>query len=431
MMKPENKNEKWYDPSKVKRTSTGLRPIHLFAAILFIIYIPSCSGVPTGTTPLASKTFIQAQTVSPPAVPCTLLHSPVTPVAALDAVIGAHGHIRGPADAPVTIIAFSDYQCTQCAILAASLKQVRLVHSKDVRLIYLHAPQALNDKDNLAIQVVEAADLQGKFWEMHDLLFAKQADWFTLKPGDFEPWAALQAVSLGLDPTRFRSDFEGPLVAERLQQAVQFASTVKSFSPPLMFVNSTSGYAGLADFASLDAVIRMDILTIHQFSTCPTQNADPLKQYIATLHMARGDVIFQLFPEKTPLAVSNFISLANSGWYDHNTFYRVLPGQLAMTGDPSGTGYGNPGYLFETEISVGLNFDQPGMVAMDNNGPDTNGSRFFINLAPAPQMNGQYTIIGKVLSGLDVLSMLTARNPQPGVYLQPGDELISIAIKVR
>ena len=413
----------------VKRTSIWLRPIHLLASTAFII--SSCSTIPNRTTPLASNTPIQSQTVSATAVPCTLLHTPVTPLATLGTPFEGHGHVSGPADAPVTIIAFSDYQCTQCAILAASLKQVRLIHSKDVRLIYLHAPLAINNKDNLAIQAVEAADLQGKFWEMHDLLFAKQADWFTLKPADFEPWTTLQAVSLGLDPTRFHSDFEGPLVAERLQQAVQFTSTAKSFSPPVMFVNSTSAYTGLADFASLDTVIRMDALTVHQFSICPSQNVDPLKQYIATLHMAKGDIVFQLYPEKTPLAVSNFVSLADSGWYNNNTFYRVIPGQLAMSGDPSGTGFGNPGYLFETEISAGLNFDQPGMVAMDNNGADTNGSRFFINLAPAPQMDGQYTIFGKVLSGLDVLSTLTARNPQPGVYLPPGDELINVTIEVR
>ena len=102
-----------------------------------------------------------------------------------------------------------------------------------------------------------------------------------------------------------------------------------------------------------------------------------------------------------------------------------------MTGDPSGTGLGNPGYLFETEISTGLRFDQPGMLAMDNDGPDTNGSRFFITLDSNAQWNGQYTIFGQVLSGLDVLSALTPRDPHPGIVLPPGDELISISIEER
>jgi peptidyl-prolyl cis-trans isomerase A (cyclophilin A) len=102
-----------------------------------------------------------------------------------------------------------------------------------------------------------------------------------------------------------------------------------------------------------------------------------------------------------------------------------------MTGDPSETGLGNPGYLFRTEMAAGLRFDQPGMVAMDNDGADTNGSRFFITLASNPQWNGQYTIIGQVLSGLDILSALTSRNPQPGIVLPPGDELIRVTIEER
>ena len=99
-----------------------------------------------------------------------------------------------------------------------------------------------------------------------------------------------------------------------------------------------------------------------------------------------------------------------------------------MTGDPSETGMGNTGYLFQTEIPASLHFDQAGMVAMDNSGPNTNSGRFFITLAPAAQLYGQYTIFGKVLSGLQVLSALTPRNPQPGMVLPAGDELINVTI---
>jgi cyclophilin family peptidyl-prolyl cis-trans isomerase/protein-disulfide isomerase len=360
-----------------------------------------------------------------------LLHVPVTPEAALDAGFESHGHITGAADAPVTIIAFSDYQCLQCALLAASLRQIRLTHPNDVRIIYLHAPQTDRDKDNLAIQAVEAADLQGKYWEMHDLLFEKQAEWFALASADFEAWAKAQAAGLGVDAARFRYDFEGPVVADRLQQAIQFTAGVQPFAPPLLFVNSASPYTALADFASLDMVVRMDALAARQFSTCPSESIDPLKQYIVTLHTTKGDVVLQLYPEKAPQAVNNFVFLARSGWYDDISFYWVLPNNRVMTGDPSETGLGNPGYLFETEIAAGLRFDQPGMVALDNDGPDTNGSRFFITLAPAPQLDGQYTIFGQVLSGLDILSTLTARDPHPGTYLPPGDELISVAIEER
>ncbi len=403
--------------------------------LIIILLVPvfilvSCSPAPAIVNPTPLATPTPGPTATPASIPCTLLHFPVTPEATLGAGFEGRVHVSGPADAPVTIIAFSDYQCLPCAFLAASLRQIRLAHPNDVRLIYLHAPQTDHDKDNLAIQAVEAADLQGKFWEMHDLLFEKQAEWSALAAADFEAWAAAQAAGLSMEVARFRSDFEGPAVADRLQQAIQSAG-VQPFAPPRLFVNSSSPYTGLADFASLDTVVRLDAMTVRQFSACPLESIDPLKQYIITLHTAKGDVVLQLYPEKAPQAVNNFIFLARSSWYDGITFYRVLPGNRVMTGDPSETGLGNPGYLFETEIAPSLTFNQPGMVALDNDGPGTNGSRFFITLVPAPQLDGQYTIFGQVLSGLDILSALTARDPQPGIVLPPGDELISVIIEER
>jgi cyclophilin family peptidyl-prolyl cis-trans isomerase/protein-disulfide isomerase len=403
--------------------------MHKRACIILasVFIFVSCSPATT-TNPVSPATPTQVQTGTPFFMPCTLLHFPVTPEATLGTEVESRGHVSGPADASVTIIAFSDYQCLPCAFLAASLRQIRLTHPNDVRLIYLHAPQKDRDKDDLAVQAVEAADMQGKFWEMHDLLFEKQAAWFALVPEDFEAWATTQAASLGMDTARFLSDFEGPVVAHLLQQAT---AGVQPFSPPMFFVNSTSRYTGLADFASLDTVVRMDALTARQFSDCPPMRIDAFKQYIVTLHTAKGDVVFQLYPEKAPLAVNNFVYLARSGWYNGITFYRVLPEVRAMTGDPSETGLGNPGYLFETEITNGLYFDRPGMVALDNDGPDTNGSRFFITLSSNTQWNGQYTIFGQVLSGLDILFALSARDPHPGIYLPPGDELVSVTIEER
>ncbi|MGA2503454.1 MAG: peptidylprolyl isomerase [Anaerolineales bacterium] len=396
-----------------------------------VIILVSCSSAPTSITTVPEATPTpRGPAVTSASTACTLLHFPVTPEAALGAEFEGRSHVSGPADAPVTIIAFSDYQCLQCAFLAASLKQIRLNHPNDVRLIYFHAPQTSNDKDDLAIQAVEAADLQGKFWEMHDLLFEKQNEWFTMAPADFETWAVTQAEGLGMNPSQFQTDFGGTVVEGRLQQAIQSVA-LQPFASPRLYVNSTSPYTGLADFASLDTVVRMDALVARQFSACPPNNIDPLKQYIITLHTTNGDVAFQLYPEKAPLAVNNFVFLARSGWYDGITFYRVLPGDRVMSGDPSDTGMGNPGYLFETEIAAGLSFNQAGMLAMDNDGPGTNGSRFFITLGSNPQLNGQYTIIGQVLSGLNILSALAPRNPQPGSYLPPGDELVSVSVEER
>jgi cyclophilin family peptidyl-prolyl cis-trans isomerase len=251
-----------------------------------------------------------------------------------------------------------------------------------------------------------------------------------MTPADFKTWAVTQAAGLGMNAAQFQADFGGTVVGERLQQAIQ-SMAQQPFPSPQLYVNSTSPYTGMADIASLDTVVRMDALVARQFSACPPNTVNPLKQYIVTMQTSKGAVTFQLFPEKAPLAVNNFVFLAHCGWYDGITFYRVLPDNRVMSGDPSETGLGNPGYLFETEIAAGLSFDQAGMLAMDNDGPGTNGSRFFITLGPNPELNGQNTIIGQVLSGLDVLSALTPRNPQPGNYLAPGDELISVSVVER
>jgi cyclophilin family peptidyl-prolyl cis-trans isomerase len=135
-----------------------------------------------------------------------------------------------------------------------------------------------------------------------------------------------------------------------------------------------------------------------------------------------------LFADKAPLAVNSFVFLARQGWYDGVTFHRVIPGFVAQAGDPSGTGKGNPGYFFNNETSD-LKFDKPGMVGVANSGLDTNGSQFFITFAPAPHLDGGYTIFGQVLSGLDAAEKLTPRDPSKGLALQPGDKILSVEIE--
>ena len=398
-----------------------------FILLAFTSMLASCTPAPqTGLPAQPAATPTLAATSTPAAMACTILHFPTTPEA-LPAELGDRAHATGPAYAPVTIVVFSDYQCPYCAVLAAVLKQIRLAHPQDVRLVFVNTPVTTRDKDALASQAAEAADLQGKFWEMHDLLFEKQAEWSALAPGDFPAWIVQQAAGIGMDSAKFQTDFNGKVVADRLQKTIQSTAT-QPVVPPILFVNRASPYTGLSDFASLDTVVRMEALTARQFSACPLWIIDPLKQYIATLHTAKGDVVIQLLPDKAPLAVDNFVSLARSGWYNGITFYKVLPDFLAMTGDPSETGMGNTGYFLQTEISASLHFDQAGVVAMDNSGPNTNSGRFFITISPAEQLYGQYTVFGKVLSGIQVLSALSSRNPQPGTVLPAGDELINITI---
>jgi len=131
------------------------------------------------------------------------------------------------------------------------------------------------------------------------------------------------------------------------------------------------------------------------------------------------------------MAVNSFIYLAQQGWFDNVSWHRVLPNFVAQTGDPTGTGFGGPGYIFNNEVSDSLKFDRAGLVAMANSGADTNGSQFFVTYAEAPSLDGGYTIFGEVTSGMDVVQKLTPRDPsQPG-ELPEGDTILSITIEVK
>ena len=151
--------------------------------------------------------------------------------------------------------------------------------------------------------------------------------------------------------------------------------------------------------------------TPRQWSSPPPMAIDPSRDYLATVKMAAGgEFVIKLRADKAPITVNNFVFLAKQGYYDGVTFHRVLDGFMAQGGDPTGTGGGGPGYEFANEDSD-LQFDRPGVVAMANAGRDTNGSQFFITFGPQPRLNGDYTIFGEVVSGMETVNGLTRRDP--------------------
>jgi peptidylprolyl isomerase/peptidyl-prolyl cis-trans isomerase B (cyclophilin B) len=154
---------------------------------------------------------------------------------------------------------------------------------------------------------------------------------------------------------------------------------------------------------------------------------DPSKSYEAVFKTEIGDFTVRLFPEQAPVTVNNFVFLASEGYFDNTTFHRVLPGFMAQGGDPTGTGAGGPGYTFEDEFHADLQFDRPGLLAMANRGPDTNGGQFFVTYAPTPHLNGLHTIFGEVVEGAEVVGNLKPRDPQANPDFQ-GDRLVSIEI---
>jgi peptidyl-prolyl cis-trans isomerase A (cyclophilin A) len=142
----------------------------------------------------------------------------------------------------------------------------------------------------------------------------------------------------------------------------------------------------------------------------------------AVIYTSMGNIVCRLFPQEAPKAVANFAGLASGTktWtdpktgqkkrtplYSGTTFHRVIPDFMIQGGDPAGDGTGDPGYQFDDEITPNRVFDRPGILAMANHGKNTNGSQFFITVAPAPHLNGGYTVFGEVVSGQDVADAIS------------------------
>ncbi|MCA9835497.1 MAG: peptidylprolyl isomerase [Trueperaceae bacterium] len=147
---------------------------------------------------------------------------------------------------------------------------------------------------------------------------------------------------------------------------------------------------------------------------------DPAKDYQALLVTTKGTIRADLFEEKAPRTVNNFVFLSLHKFYDGIVFHRVLEDFMAQTGDPTGTGRGGPGYQFDDEFDASLRHDKPGMLSMANSGPNTNGSQFFITFVETPWLDDKHSVFGEVVEGSDVLDKLTRIDPSnnvPGIIV--------------
>ncbi len=491
------------------------------------------------------------------------------------------------------------------------LAQLQKDLPQDVQIVYHEFPlmnltqqgTPFHDKAELASKAAEAAGAQGKFWEMHDLLYSTQNDWASLSPAEFRPLLDKYAAQIGLDLPTFTADIGSQAIADRVKaafdqaiklglqgtpslfingQPYQMAPTLELFkfaiklykegtygAPPPETIDRTSPYTatikttkgnivvaldaanapqavnsfiflarhgwydntaftavtsnfvvggGVGDtngfpgytvsaennqvadaspgmvglfpldqqgqyFGAMFFVARQvitgtaglpffgrvvsgqDVLSslalranpqapagdsitavtvegplvaprptptprpVMEWSQPPAMQIDVNKSYMATLTTAKGDIVIQLLPKIAPLTVNNFVFLARQGFYNGVTFHRVIPGFMAQGGDPTGTGLGGPGYQFANEVTSTVTFDGPGLVAMANAGPNTNGSQFFITYAAAPHLDGQYSIFGKVVKGMDVAEALSPRDPSMNPNAPPGDTIISVTIE--
>ena len=396
-----------------------LLPVLVLASIL----LAACQPAAAPSSNTASGTPMQGCKV------VDLVPTPNPTIQSIIPAVSATDHITGAPNAKVTILEYSDFQCPYCAQLAPVLKQLLAKFPNDVRLVYRFFPLSIHSNAQISAYAVEAAGRQGKFFEFGEFLFANQAQWGGLTPDQAVSWFADQSAQFKLDPEKLKADIASDSVHKVVDTSLKVATDAQIPGTPFLLVNGQP-YQSNTDIDTLSAIVQFFMLSERTYKACPPMQIDPKKQYEATLKTEKGDIVLKLYADKAPLAVNSFVFLARAGWFNNTTFHRVIKNFVAQGGDPSGSGFGGPGYQFINE-NTGAFFNRPGLLAMANSGADTNGSQFFITFAEAPNLNGAYTLFGEVTSGLDVAQKLTLRDPSAASAdpLPAGDKLISVEIR--
>lgn len=412
-----------------------MRTFWIFVAVVATVLATGCAPRSTPavqeTPGAAAHAPVPTENTSLPKMACnvvSLLPTPGPTEVSLFPPPADDDWVKGGANPVMTITEYSDLQCPYCAQFSQILSDLTAKYPDELQVVFRHFPLPGHPLALPGAYASEAAGRQGKFWEMEQRIFSQQGTWTSYPEAQFQEWLVTQAKELGLNTDQFSADMADPAVVEKVQAAQKYAIDVGIPGTPFVLINGRP-YEGPRDAASLEAILKLLRLEDRQFTYCPPMQIDPAREYIATIETEKGDVKLQLFADKAPMAVNSFVFLARNGWFDNITFHRVSEGFVAQAGDPSGTGYGGPGYTFDTEVSD-LTFNREGLLGMANAGPGSNGSQFFITLGPTPNLDGGYTIFGEVIEGMNVVRQLTLRDPQqPGA--PPGDLIRSITIEER
>jgi len=169
-----------------------------------------------------------------------------------------------------------------------------------------------------------------------------------------------------------------------------------------------------------------------QYDSPPDMIIDDSKTYVAKMDTTKGMIEIELFADRAPITVNNFVFLAKDGFYDDVVFHRVLDGFMAQGGDPTGTGRGGPGYKWDDEdAALRIRHDAPGTLSMANAGANTNGSQFFITFVPTPHLDGRHAVFGRVANddSMEVLNSLTRVDPsRPDPSVTP-DKIKTVTIE--
>jgi len=347
----------------------------------------------------------------------------VTPFAGLPEVTEDDWSV-GPADAAVTFMVYSEPQCPYCAQFEPILRAVQERYPDDVRAVFRLRPfpESFHDKSIIASQALEAAGKQGKFQELKNFLFETQSEWTPIAKDDFDSWLEENIGQFDIDANQFFTDMYSAEIVQKVSDAADSANSLGINGTPTLFVNGYKWPENERGVEIMSIYVQLLRNQTIEYDACAPTVIQPGKQYAATISTTQGDIEVDLFADVAPYAVNSFIFLANEGWYDGVPF--ISTGEFVLSGDPSDTGYGGPGYAYLDEVDDSLTFDEPGQLATFSLGPGINGSSFFINKTALEGQQAR-TIFGTVTSGMDVVNALEIRE---NIFDPAVDTILSVTI---
>ncbi|MBP8241509.1 MAG: peptidylprolyl isomerase [Thermoflexales bacterium] len=377
-----------------------------------------------------------APTIAPPIAVCTTLSDTfdITP----DALkVTDADHFRGNKDASTVMIEYGDVQCPACAAFHPALMAAYGQISDTVKLVFRHYPlTTIHDKAFVSSVAVEAAGQQGKFWEMLELLYTKQAEWDKTPPASITPTLVAYAKTLGLDEAKFSAALVDPKVVERVTGDVKTGDGMKITGTPTVFLDGraipTDAFAQpdfatqFRQYAKQRALYKAYAAKGGFKASKPDQVLDAKVATQVTIKTSKGDIVIDIDPKMSPVNANSFLFLAQKNYFSGSPV-QVNDNEIGAVvfGDPSGTGYATPGYECEVENPAPGTFDKAGIVGLLGD-ETTSSAQFFITYSSTPMLDGRFSVIGTVASGLDIVKGLVAPI-SPDDKTEP-DKVVSVTV---
>mgnify|MGYP001198384666 CR=1 FL=1 len=350
--------------------------------------------------------------------------------------VQSYDHVRGPDEPRLTAIVYGDMSGARTRELEDNLAAMNEQYG-DIRVIFRHLPQT-DGAPYLAAQASESVAAQGgdeAFWAFHDLLITDQDAWRDLPVEELPARLAEYAGEAGVDSAQVTTDLEEntyqAVVLTMMDPVVQAGAN----QVPVLIINGIPLLEAPVDRPALETLREIALLA-DSYPEPPPQVVDPDRNYRAWIETDYGTVVVDLFADIAPQTVNNFAYLACKGYYDGITWHRVIPGFVAQTGDPSGTGIGRPGYSVPDENGSeeyqarGLSFDRAGLLSMaKGNSPNSAGSQWFITYGPAEYLSADFTIFGEVIAGKAALDQLMPIEASGFGSTAQGDALIRVVVR--